>query len=201
MHYPRRDQSAVRLLLPALLLAGSTGLQAQSGGWRSVPAMAGGTHDQPAQLVLAGTDRRRGTTLHGADSATATLVIACGTTLPGPRGRALYFRSAEPMEPFGGDGYATLLFDGDSYVQDAYLDLMADAPEASALTRASGTLRLGFLGETHSPYYSTHLMREMLSARRLTVTYQAFGERRDVTFELAGLTEALGDLGGCDWRR
>jgi hypothetical protein len=193
------DHTAARLLLTALLL-GSTSLAAQSGGWRIVPAAAGETSGQ-ARLVLAGTDRRRGASPHDTDSATATLVIACGTTLPGPRGRALYFRSAEPMEPFGGDGYATLHFDGESYAQDAYLGLTADAPEASALARASGPLRLGFLGEARSPYYSTHLMREMLNARRLTVTYLAFGAQRDVTFHLAGLSEALAHLGDCDWRR
>jgi hypothetical protein len=34
------------------------------------------------------------------------------------------------MEPFGGDGYATLHLDGESYAKDTCLALMADATEA-----------------------------------------------------------------------
>lgn len=190
---------SLMVFLASLAVSSAT---AQQGRWHVVPATAIGHPDGGARLVLEGTDRpfwpdgRK-----SADTTSAMLMIACGHTLPGQQGRTLFFSPGHPLEPFGNAGYARLRFDDEDWQQDTYLDLDGHSAALRALARRLGSLRLGFLGDDASPYYSSHLMRHLLESRHLTVTYRAFGEERRVIFELAGLSTALSQFEGCDWHR
>lgn len=191
-----------RLLLALLAVFGFSDLTAQQSGWHLVPATLPSPRISDARLVLHGMDRPSGPHSRlAADSAVAQLVIACDSRLPGPEGRTLYFHSAEAMEPFGGEGYATLRFDHGRWKRATYLDLVDQPLPADGLAPLSGSLRLGFLGDDASPYYSSELLHDMLGSNTLTVTYLAFGEERSVSFALAGLGEALPRLGSCRWEK
>ncbi|HTS87249.1 MAG TPA: hypothetical protein VMG41_02060 [Gemmatimonadales bacterium] len=175
---------------------------AQQGRWHLLPpASDTGATDEP-RLALTGTDRPFWPNArHGGDTSSAALVVACGRALPGHLGRTLYFQPAQPLEPFGDAGYAHLRFDEEDWQETTYLDLDGHSRALQAITRREGSLRIGFLGDDASPYYSSHLMRHLLESHYLTVTYRAFGEERRVTFDLTGLSAALARLGSCDWRR
>ena len=185
-----------------LLAIATSDLSAQQEGWHLIPAALPSPRMSDARLVLQGVDRPSGPhASRAADSATAQLVIACNPRLPGPGGRTLYFRSAEAMEPFGGEGYATLRFDHGRWKRTTYLNLVERVATGDGLQPLAGTLRLGFLGDEASPYYSSELLHDMLDSKTLTVTYLAFGEERNVTFAVGGLAEALPRLGSCQWEQ
>jgi hypothetical protein len=120
---------------------------------------------------------------------TATLVLACGDRIPNVDGKSLLFYAGQPLEPFGNELAAELRFDDQPRAIKAYLTILS----------VSGGRQVAFLGNDQSRYFSRPLFDQLTSATKLSLTYRAFSETHRVTFHVAGLSDALTQLGACQW--
>jgi hypothetical protein len=186
--------------LTALLLLAAAGPLAAQAGWRMVPTTDALTGTADRRLVLrADTTPTPGdTTLSHRDRLDAIAVV-CGERLPGAAGRSLLLYTTEPWQEFGPtQGYADLRFDGRPEAVHAYLTLL-DYGVITPTGRVAPR-HVAFLGSEASPYFSSPILARLLAARVLTVTYRAVGAEHTLTFHVAGLPDALGQLSACRWR-
>ena len=131
---------------------------------------------------------------------TATLVLACGDRIPNLDGKSLLFYAGQPLEPFGNElAYAELRFDDQPRSIKAYFTIFDYGEAVVTQTGRRGARQVAFLGTNQSPYFSRPLFEQLTGATKLSVTYRAFSETHQVTFHVAGLSDALAQLGACQW--
>ncbi len=111
--------------------------------------------------------------------------------LTGATDKRLILRAdaGQPLEPFGNELAAELRFDDQPRTIKAYLTILG----------VSGGRQVAFLGNDQSRYFSRPLFDQLTSATKLSLTYRAFSETHRVTFHVAGLNDALAQLGACQW--
>jgi hypothetical protein len=130
----------------------------------------------------------------------ATLVLACGDRIPNVNGKSLLFYAGQPLESFGNElAYAELRFDDQPRPIKAYFTIFDYGEAVVTQTGRHGARQVAFLGTDQSPYFSRPLFDQLTSATKLSVTYRAFSETHHVTFHVAGLSDALAQLGACHW--
>jgi len=131
---------------------------------------------------------------------TATLVLACGDRIPNADGKSLLFFAGQPLEPYGNElAYAELRFDDQPRPIKAYFTIFDYGEAVVTQTGRRGARQVAFLGTDQSPYFSRPLFDQLTSATKLSVSYRAFSETHNVTFHVAGLSDALPQLSACHW--
>lgn len=109
---------------------------------------------------------------------------------------------ADPAPESGGllpRGYVELHINSEPLTTKAYFTTSQASGGISATTGRSYLGYVAFLGSQQSPYSSLQIFAHLVTAKRLTIRYRAFGTGRTASCHVTDLPAAVVKLAECRW--